>query len=186
MKLVFVGAAAYDAVAIVPRYPHDDERVVAETIMSAGGGPAATAAVAAARLGAEVSLIAPVGDDDEGHRVRRGLEEEGVDVSLVWFETDRQTQTTLVICSRDTANRAIVTREASPFALGDEAGAAVLEADWVHADHLGWPAVAKGLKGTPKRNRPQLSVDPGNSLVGAEDAYRTAAQPETIKILLEI
>lgn len=169
MKLVFVGAAAYDAVALVPRYPHDDERVIAETVVSAGGGPAATAAVAAARLGADVSLIAPVGDDEEGHRVRRGLEDEGVDVSLVWFETDRQTQTTLVICSWDTANRAIVTREASPFTLRDEARAAILEADWVHADHLGWPAVAKGLKGIPDRHRPRLSVDPGNSLVGDED-----------------
>lgn len=169
LKLLFVGAAAYDAVALVPRYPHDDERVVAETIMSAGGGPAATAAVAAARLGAQVSLIAPVGDDDEGHRVRRGLEEEGVDVSLMWFERDRPTQTTMVICSRDTAHRAIVTREARSFTLGEEARAAVLEADWVHADHLGWPAVAKGLKGTRKGNRPRLSVDPGNSLVGDQE-----------------
>jgi sulfofructose kinase len=166
MKLVFVGTAAHDAVALVPRYPHDDERVIAETIVSAGGGPAATAAVAAARLGAEVSLIAPVGDDEEGRRVRRGLEEAGVDVSHVWFQKGRQTQTTLVICSRDTAHRAIVTREASPFTLGDEARAAILEADWVHADHLGWPAMEKALKGTPKRNRPRLSVDPGNSLVG--------------------
>lgn len=166
MKLVFVGTAAYDAVALVPRYPHEDERVIAETVVSAGGGPAATAAVAAARLGADVSLIAPVGDDEEGHRVRRGLEEEGVDVSHVWFQTDRQTQTTLVICSRDTASRAIVTREASPFCLDDEARTAILDADWVHADHLGWPALEKGLKGTPKTNRPPLSVDPGNSLVG--------------------
>jgi len=165
-KLVFVGAAAYDAVAVVPRYPHDDERVVAETILSAGGGPAATAAVAAARLGAEVTLIAPVGDDEEGHRVRRGLEGEGVDVSLVWFDKDRQTQTTLVICSREAATRAIVTRDARPFTLGNDARAAVLAADWVHADHLGWPAVAKGLKGIRRENRPKISIDPGNNLVG--------------------
>lgn len=168
-KLVFVGTAAYDAVALVPRYPHDDERVIAETILSAGGGPAATAAVTAARLGAEVSLIAPVGDDDEGHRVRQGLEEEGVDVSLVWFDKDRQTQTTLVICSRATAARAIVTREARPFTLGNDARAAVFAADWVHADHLGWSAVAKGLQGTLRRNRPRLSIDPGNNLVGDEE-----------------
>ena len=169
LKLLFVGAAAHDAVAIVPRYPHDDERVVAETVLTAGGGPAATAAVAAARLGADVSLIAAVGDDEEGHRVRRGLEEEGVDVSHVWFERDRQTQTTLVICSRDTAHRAIVSREARPFTLHDEARAALVEADWVHADHLGWPAVEKCLKGTGKNDRPRLSVDPGNSLVGDEE-----------------
>lgn len=169
LKLVFVGTAAYDTVALVPRYPHNDERIVAEAIISGGGGPAATAAVAAARLGADVSLIAPVGDDDEGHRVRQGLEEEGVDVSLVWFERDRQTQTTLVTCSRDTATRAIVTRYARPFTLGEEARAAVLEADWVHADHLGWPAVTKGLKGINKKDRPLLSVDPGNSIVGDDE-----------------
>ncbi|MGT2462272.1 carbohydrate kinase family protein [Sinomonas atrocyanea] len=169
MKLVFVGAAAHDAVALVPSYPHDDQRVLAEAVLSAGGGPAATAAVAAARLGAEVALIAPVGDDEEGHRVRRGLQEEGVDVSLVWVDKDRQTQRTLVICSRDTASRAIVTREAMPFALGDEARATILAADWVHADHLGWSAVAQALKGTPREGRPRLSIDPGNSLVGDQE-----------------
>jgi sugar/nucleoside kinase (ribokinase family) len=169
MKLAFVGTAALDAVALVPRYPHEDQRVVADTVLSAGGGPAATAAVAAARLGAEVALIAPLGDDEEGHRARQSLEAEGVDVSLVWFERDRQTQRTLVICSRDTASRAIVTREAKPFTLPHEARAAVLEAEWVHADHLGWPAVAKGLEGTRREDRPRLSVDPGNSLVGDQE-----------------
>lgn len=169
MKLVFVGTAALDAVALVPRYPKEDERVVADMILSAGGGPAATAAVAASRLGADAVLIAPVGDDEEGHRVRQGLEEEGVDVSLMWFERDRQTQRTLVICSRDTASRAIVTREAKPFTLPDEARSAVLEAGWVHADHLGWPAVAKGLEGMRREGRPRLSVDPGNSLVGDQE-----------------
>ncbi|MBR7358847.1 ribokinase, partial [Klebsiella pneumoniae] len=43
-----------------------------------GGGPAATAAVAAAKLGAEVDFIGRVGDDDTGRRLLAELESLGV------------------------------------------------------------------------------------------------------------
>jgi sulfofructose kinase len=42
-----------------------------------GGGPAATAAVAAAKLGAEVDFIGRVGDDDTGRRLLAELESLG-------------------------------------------------------------------------------------------------------------
>ena len=43
-----------------------------------GGGPAATAAVAAAKLGAEVDFIGRVGDDETGRRLLAELESLGV------------------------------------------------------------------------------------------------------------
>src|ERR687895_789091 len=49
ISVTFVGAATLDGIALVPRFPQPDERLVAEEIAYAGGGPAATAAVAAAR-----------------------------------------------------------------------------------------------------------------------------------------
>ena len=59
--LTFIGAATLDALALVEQYPGPDERVVASDLRFAGGGPAATAAVAAARLGHEVAFIGAVG-----------------------------------------------------------------------------------------------------------------------------
>lgn len=48
-----------------------------------GGGSAANAAVAARRLGADVTLVAPLGDDLIGDLIRRDLARDGVDVRPV-------------------------------------------------------------------------------------------------------
>lgn len=47
-SVVCVGTATLDTIALVGRMPGADERIVAEEIRTAGGGPAATAAVALA------------------------------------------------------------------------------------------------------------------------------------------
>src|SRR5690606_1669142 len=82
-QAVFVGVATEDAIAVVDRYPGSDERVVSSAMTFGGGGPAATAAVAAARLGIRAAVVAAVGDDEAGARVRERLADEGVDVSGV-------------------------------------------------------------------------------------------------------
>ena len=63
---VFVGSAAQDVIALMPCFPRPDERVVAEEIVHAGGGPAATAAVAFVRLGGQAHFVGAVGDDASG------------------------------------------------------------------------------------------------------------------------
>lgn len=50
------------------------------------GGKATNQAVAAARLGAPVSFVSLVGDDERGHAALRWLREEGIDVSHVMHE----------------------------------------------------------------------------------------------------
>ncbi|MEL6893072.1 MAG: PfkB family carbohydrate kinase, partial [Actinomycetota bacterium] len=80
-NLVFVGVATHDTIALVDRYPDADERVVATQLVQAGGGPAATAAVAAARLGHRVAFVGTVGTDPEASWILESLTSEGVDVS---------------------------------------------------------------------------------------------------------
>jgi sulfofructose kinase len=46
--------------------PTEGGKYVAKRYTEVGGGPAATAAVAAAKLGAQVDFIGRVGDDDTG------------------------------------------------------------------------------------------------------------------------
>ena len=46
-----MGVITIDTVALVDRYPLEDERVIAHEIVRGGGGPAAVAAVALSRLG---------------------------------------------------------------------------------------------------------------------------------------
>ena len=168
-QAVFVGAITFDTIALVASAPGPDERVVADQICSAGGGPAATAAVAAARLGVSSAVIGAVGDDDEGRRALDGLRQEGVDTQGVAVVPGRQTQASLVVVHAASGTRTICTRAVPPLQL--DGGPAVRDllagATWVHADHLGWPAVrALGLR----RGGTRLSVDAGNPVPGLAPA----------------
>ena len=69
--IVCVGLATRDTIYALPRHPGPDERVVATERMVSGGGPAATAAVAIARLGVAVRFVGVIdGELDEVDVVR--------------------------------------------------------------------------------------------------------------------
>jgi sulfofructose kinase len=170
--VVFVGVATLDALALVDHFPGRDERQVADEVLYAGGGPAATAAVAAARLGLEgVAFVGAVGDDAEGEQVLAGLVAEGVDVSGVRREAGRRTGASVVVVDRSTSSRAICTRPVPPLHLPDGSRSAELvrAARWVHVDHLGWGAVTQ-LLDPRSAARPRLSVDGGNPIDGYHPA----------------
>lgn len=164
--VLFVGAATYDAIAVVGHMPVADERLIASDIAYAGGGPAATAAVAARRLGLTVELIAAIGSDDAGAHIRAGLESEGISTTRLQVEDGRFSQASVILCSDADSTRSIATRGAAPLELTAENRQRVLDAEWIHVDHLGWPAVAEVLATVPAADRPRISVDPGHPLVG--------------------
>jgi ribokinase len=69
-----------------------EERFAGELLRSPGGG--AITAVAAARLGLQTALVAPLGSDLGGEYVRRELEEEGV--AVAGFRTKRTPETVVM------------------------------------------------------------------------------------------
>ena len=161
--LLFVGSATLDSIALVQDYPAADSRTVATDFATAGGGPAATAAVAAARAGARTAFAGVLGTDEEGDRIIHGLEAEGVDTSAVVRDAGVKTGASVIIVSRATESRAIVTRPVPPvsFPAGSRFFELLESAAWVHTDHLGWNAVATAA------NRPRnvhVSVDAGNPI----------------------
>lgn len=82
-RIVVVGSANVDLVARVPYIPEPGETVIGTEFMQAMGGKGANQAVAAARLGAEVSLIARLGDDAYGETCLASYAESGVDTRAV-------------------------------------------------------------------------------------------------------
>ena len=66
IQAVCVGVITIDTVALVEKYPIEDERVIADEISRAGGGPAAVAAVALSRLGVSSAIVGTIGDDADG------------------------------------------------------------------------------------------------------------------------
>ena len=64
--VVVVGSVNVDLVVTAASLPRPGETVAGGTFERHGGGKSANQAVAAARLGAQVRMVAAVGDDDLG------------------------------------------------------------------------------------------------------------------------
>lgn len=154
-----LGLATADLIVELPGWPDPDGRLVVEAMRRCGGGPAATAAVAAARLGRSVAMCGAVGTDRAGAHVRDGLVAERVDVALLVMR-DGRTSESVILLDRAAATRSILHAPGVTLdALPPGARTAVEAASWIHVDHAGWPvAVAADLP------RARLSVDVGNPI----------------------
>jgi ribokinase len=73
-----IGNATIDSVIRVDRFPRPGETIVALGASEDLGGKGANQAVVAARCGAPVRLVAAIGDDAAGERIRSSLACEGV------------------------------------------------------------------------------------------------------------
>lgn len=165
--LTFCGVATTDAIAVVSRYPRADERIVAEDIVFGGGGPAATAAVAAARQGMNTAFIGVVGDDESGDRIVEDLAGEGVDVSGI-ARAPGGSARSVVIIDGPRKTRAISNRPGPAVDLsGNDAARQIFAASqWIHVDQHGWASVRSYLDSMPSAARPRFSVDAGNPIPG--------------------
>ena len=72
-RILCVGLATVDLVYSVPAIPGTDEKAQATGLVIAAGGPATNAAVTAAALGAEVTLVTAVGAHPLGELIRADL-----------------------------------------------------------------------------------------------------------------
>lgn len=78
VRLTVVGSINLDLVARVERLPRAGETVTGATFSRIPGGKGANQAVAAARLGARVEMLACVGEDEHAELAIAGLKEAGV------------------------------------------------------------------------------------------------------------
>src|SRR5512144_626043 len=82
-RVLCLGMSALDAIYRVPRIPASGTKVLASAYTECGGGMAANASVAVARLGGEAHYWGRVGGDDLGRRIVAELAGEGVVTSAV-------------------------------------------------------------------------------------------------------
>lgn len=85
-KVVVLGSINMDMVMETERLPKVGETLLGETIDYYVGGKGANQAVAAARIGAEVSLVGKIGDDTFGSKVYQHLKNEKIDMTAVTSE----------------------------------------------------------------------------------------------------
>lgn len=105
--ILCVGHAVEDHLFRVGEIPASAAKHQAKDFEVVGGGPAANAAVAIARLGGSARLAARVGDDAFGASIISDLESEGVDCTLVRKFSGRRTSLSAVLVD-DHGQRMIV------------------------------------------------------------------------------
>jgi sulfofructose kinase len=99
--LIMIGHAALDRIYRVGSFPREPSKVRAIEAIEVGGGMAANAAVAAARLGAKVELWSRVGDDNAAAIIKAGLKAERVDTRGVQsFEEARSSTAAIIVDDR--------------------------------------------------------------------------------------
>jgi sulfofructose kinase len=83
VDVLCVGHAAYDLVFLVTDDPRPDQKTRAEGFLQCGGGPAANAAVAVARLGGSAAFAGYLGEDRNGDKHLLELGRDDVVTDLV-------------------------------------------------------------------------------------------------------
>jgi len=97
-----------DLVTRAPRLPQRGETIAGTAFGTYLGGKGLNQAVAARRMGAQVAMIARVGVDSFGDRIRAALADEGIDAALVRATADAPTGTALIVVEEGSGDNMIV------------------------------------------------------------------------------
>lgn len=96
-KIVVIGSASMDLVVTSAKRPGAGETVLGDSFKTVPGGKGANQAVAAARLGAEVTMVGCVGDDSFGEMILSNLQSNGVLTDYVEPVTGMESGTAHII-----------------------------------------------------------------------------------------
>ncbi len=96
-KIAVIGSSNVDFIMKIARLPRAAETVTDGEFFQTYGGKGANQAVAAARAGGEVALLACLGDDMYAPRIMENLEADGIDTGRIMIEKGVSTGTALIM-----------------------------------------------------------------------------------------
>ena len=109
MKKIFVvGSANTDMVVKSAKLPLPGETLLGGTFFMNAGGKGANQAVAAARLGGNVTMVAKVGNDIFGKQTIEGLQKENINTDFVFVDEVAPSGTALIMVDDEGENSIVV------------------------------------------------------------------------------
>lgn len=126
-KIVVIGSANTDLVINTSRIPEPGETVLGGKFMMAAGGKGANQAVAAQRLGADVTFVACVGDDLFGQNSLDNYRREGMNISFITVKEGVPSGVASIFVDAQAENVIVVAPGANSELLQNEVDAAVAE-----------------------------------------------------------
>lgn len=106
--IVVVGSANTDMVVKAAKLPLPGETLLGGAFFMNAGGKGANQAVAAARLGGNVTLVTKVGNDIFGKQTAENLAKENINIDYVFIDNDAPSGTALIMVNQDGENCIVV------------------------------------------------------------------------------
>jgi sulfofructose kinase len=119
IDVLCVGQATYDLTFSVSHHPGADEKIVADDLLSCGGGPAANAAVCVSKLGLTSAFAGYLGHDLYGAKHLQELNDFGVNTQLI-MRGNSPTPLSVILVSPD-GKRSLVNFRGDTQALAADA-----------------------------------------------------------------
>jgi ribokinase len=107
-SVLIVGSVNMDLVLQVDRVPEGGENLIGTSYSYIPGGKGANQAVAAARLGLDVTFVGRTGDDAHGLKLEQGLESEGISTHLMDRDPDNPSGLAVIFVEPSGQNRILV------------------------------------------------------------------------------
>jgi len=108
MTVVVFGSINIDLVVSTSRFPNPGETLSGKGFFTAPGGKGANQAVAAARMGGEVTMVGRVGNDDFGNTLIQGLVEDKIKTTHVIKDSKSRTGVAMISVAADGENMIVV------------------------------------------------------------------------------
>jgi len=103
-KIVIVGSSNTDMVVRAEHLPVQGETVLGEKFIMTAGGKGANQAVAAARLGADVTFVARLGRDMFGDNALAGFQAEGIHTDYIVCDDEEMSGVALIVVDHNGEN----------------------------------------------------------------------------------
>ena len=169
-ELVGIGAAVFDTLLTTEGFPKEDTKLAATESLAQGGGPCATALVAARRLGIESEYLGTLGDDYHGQLVLDDFVRFGVETRHVVVKKGCHSFNSFIILNQLTGSRTCIWHRGTvPAPKADEIpvkairGAKVLHLDGHHLE------AALSAARYAKKAGVKVCLDAGGVYLGIEE-----------------
>jgi ribokinase len=174
-KIVVVGSANTDMMVRSEHLPARGETVLGEKFVMTAGGKGANQAVAAARLGAEVTFVARLGHDMFGDRSLAGYQAEGINTDYIVRDDEEASGVALIVVDEAAENIITVAPGANGRLSAEDVRAAeraIAEADGVLLQlEVPLEAVRTAIE-LARRHRVRVILNPAPARALPDDVLR--------------
>jgi sugar/nucleoside kinase (ribokinase family) len=166
--------------------PYGEKLIAEETYYTYGGG-ASNVATALSRLGAKAGAICNIGAEGTGSLIRRGLEKEGVNTSMVSRDSRHHTGLSIFVVGKDNEHTGILERGANSYL--EFRPSKIRKTKWFYISSLTGDAanVLPRLFAYASKNKIKVAFNPGSQQLSGDRnlLLRLISQTDVLSLNME-